>query len=59
VKYLPAWVPGAGFKRWAEEAQADFSRMMQTPFYEVKEKHVSRIFCDPLYSLISTRRSME
>ncbi|KAJ7127113.1 cytochrome P450 [Mycena epipterygia] len=38
LKYVPAWVPGAGFKRWAAEAKESFLKMTRTPFYECKEQ---------------------
>ncbi|KAJ7223155.1 cytochrome P450 [Mycena pura] len=38
LKYVPAWVPGAGFKRWAAEAKMSFYDMTRKPFYRCKEE---------------------
>ncbi|KAJ7665043.1 cytochrome P450 [Mycena polygramma] len=38
LKYVPAWVPGAGFKRWAAEARLLFFEMTRKPFYRCKEE---------------------
>ncbi|THH21249.1 hypothetical protein EW146_g258 [Bondarzewia mesenterica] len=34
--WTPAWMPGAGFKRWARSARQLFLQTTRTPFYEVK-----------------------
>ncbi|EED79607.1 predicted protein [Postia placenta Mad-698-R] len=36
VKYLPTWLPGAGFQRWAKSARTLFYQMTRGPFLEVK-----------------------
>ena len=41
VKYVPSWVPGAGFKRWAKDAKNLFDSSLHTSFYKVKEEFVS------------------
>ncbi|EIM81805.1 cytochrome P450 [Stereum hirsutum FP-91666 SS1] len=37
LKWIPSWMPGAGFKRWAMEANSVFIRMTREPFYNVKK----------------------
>ncbi len=32
VKHLPSWMPGAGFKRFADKARPDTLDMMNAPF---------------------------
>ncbi|KAK7055266.1 cytochrome P450 [Favolaschia claudopus] len=34
--YVPSWVPGAGFKRWAAEAKTLFLRSIEEPFSVAK-----------------------
>ncbi|EGO28626.1 hypothetical protein SERLADRAFT_413459 [Serpula lacrymans var. lacrymans S7.9] len=41
VKYLPEWMPGAGFKRRAAVVRKLVRAMMQTPFEMVKKKKVA------------------
>ncbi|THH18356.1 hypothetical protein EW146_g2619 [Bondarzewia mesenterica] len=36
LKYVPAWLPGAGFKHLARLARGRGARMVDTPFLEVK-----------------------
>ncbi|KAF8510098.1 cytochrome P450 [Gautieria morchelliformis] len=36
LKYVPAWVPGAGFQKHAREARQNFHNAMNVPFREVK-----------------------
>ncbi|TBU28072.1 cytochrome P450 [Dichomitus squalens] len=38
VMYVPAWFPGAGFQRWAQDAKAAFYRLTREPFYHVKKE---------------------
>jgi hypothetical protein len=40
VKYVPAWFPGAGFQRYAEQAQIDHRRMRDEPIDVVKAEMV-------------------
>jgi hypothetical protein len=37
VKYVPAWVPGAGFQRIAAEWRQDMLNMVNQPFEFVKK----------------------
>lgn len=37
VKYVPAWFPGAGFKRFAMKAKKTFDKLADLPFQHVKE----------------------
>jgi hypothetical protein len=32
VYYLPSWLPGMAFKRWAKEARKRFEDFVQVPF---------------------------
>lgn len=34
LKYVPSWMPGAGFKRFAEKARPDTIEMLNAPFHE-------------------------
>ncbi|OBZ74344.1 O-methylsterigmatocystin oxidoreductase [Grifola frondosa] len=36
LMWVPSWMPGAGFKRWAMRAKDLFIKMTREPFYEVK-----------------------
>lgn len=38
LMYVPAWLPGAGFHRWAFSAKQLFLRVSEDPFLEVKQK---------------------
>jgi len=38
LKYVPAWVPGAGFKRWVAEARASFVELTREPFLKCKKE---------------------
>jgi hypothetical protein len=40
VKYLPEWLPGAGFKRMAKAARARAEHMASVPFKHVKREVV-------------------
>jgi hypothetical protein len=40
VRHLPAWFPGAGFKRFAAEGRLLTEEMQQVPFQSVKDKMV-------------------
>ncbi|KAH9846774.1 cytochrome P450 [Lenzites betulinus] len=35
--YLPSWMPGAGFQRWAKAAREAFHRLTRIPFDQVKD----------------------
>ncbi len=39
--YVPSWLPGAGFKRWASSARENFFKLTREPFLEVKRSLVS------------------
>jgi hypothetical protein len=41
LKYIPAWVPGAGFKRTAKEWKNTIDDMAETPYNLTKEKVVA------------------
>ncbi|KAI0746356.1 cytochrome P450 [Daedaleopsis nitida] len=36
LKYVPAWIPGAGFKIWAREAREAFYTLTREPFQQTK-----------------------
>ncbi|KZT66837.1 cytochrome P450 [Daedalea quercina L-15889] len=38
LRYVPDWVPGAGFKRIAQEARHSLDRMLDEPYQQVKEQ---------------------
>jgi hypothetical protein len=40
VRYVPSWVPGAGFKTFAKEASGLHRRMRDAPFEVVKTQMV-------------------
>lgn len=37
LKYVPEWVPGAGFKREARELREEMKRLMDVPFRKVQQ----------------------
>ena len=37
VKYVPAWFPGAGFKKFARIAKENIDNLVNLPFQHVKE----------------------
>ncbi|RXW13562.1 hypothetical protein EST38_g12290, partial [Candolleomyces aberdarensis] len=39
LKYVPSWMPGAGFHRWAIEHREASRRVLNNPFQEVYEAH--------------------
>lgn len=41
VKYLPTWLPGAGFKKQAYEWRKSITAMVEVPFNAVKQAIVS------------------
>ena len=41
VKYVPAWFPGAGFKRLAQKTKELTRKMVDQPFNTVKYQVVS------------------
>jgi hypothetical protein len=47
VRFLPSWLPGTGFKRWAEEWAKKTVKHRQAPFDGVLKKmascHVSEV----------------
>jgi hypothetical protein len=45
VKHLPAWFPGAGFKRTAARWAQTLTDMAEGPHQYVKQQMVSRILC--------------
>jgi hypothetical protein len=44
LKYLPSWVPGAGFKRFAWESRKLSNEVLESPFRTLKQAAVSIIF---------------
>lgn len=44
MKYVPAWMPGAGFQRWARDAKAAFYKLTREPFEAVKREMVRHQF---------------
>lgn len=34
LKYIPSWMPGAGFKRFADKSRPDTMDMLSVPFVE-------------------------
>jgi hypothetical protein len=50
VRHLPAWFPGAGFKRTAARWAQTLTEMVEDPHQYVKQQMVSRIM-DPFASL--------
>lgn len=40
LKYVPSWIPGAGFKKDALEWRRQLSSMQDTPFTEMKRRMV-------------------
>ncbi|KAI0666410.1 cytochrome P450 [Trametes maxima] len=61
LMYLPAWMPGAGFQRWARNAKETFFRLTRVPFSEVKEKLAEGKAEDSFvkHALESSRRTEE
>ena len=51
VKYVPEWVPGAGFQRQAREWKALMDQVNDVPYHFVKNQMVSH---SELWSLFST-----
>ncbi|KAJ8086075.1 hypothetical protein PM082_004894 [Marasmius tenuissimus] len=41
LKYVPHWLPGAGFQRWAKQAKGLFLEMVREPFIEVRKNMVT------------------
>jgi len=41
LKYLPKWMPGAGFKTWAERYKQAAIRLFHNPFDHIYNLHVS------------------
>jgi hypothetical protein len=54
VKYVPEWMPGAGFKTKAKEWRKLSQAMINVPYDMVKEKFVSEI---PLFATIHRHAS--
>ncbi|KAF9556695.1 cytochrome P450 [Agrocybe pediades] len=40
LQYLPAWMPGGGFKKWAHSARSQFRLLTEIPFQRVKDEIV-------------------
>ncbi|KIK58869.1 hypothetical protein GYMLUDRAFT_245651 [Collybiopsis luxurians FD-317 M1] len=38
LKWVPSWLPGAGFQKWAQDARRIFYRIVREPFQECKLK---------------------
>ena len=51
VKYVPEWVPGAGFQRQAREWKALMDQVNDVPYHFVKSQMVSHF---ELWTLFST-----
>lgn len=34
--YVPSWIPGATFQRWAEQARGKYTKMVREPFEKVQ-----------------------
>jgi hypothetical protein len=51
VKYIPAWLPGAEFKRFAQEAQVIAQRVRDDPIAIAKADMVSINYYDMTYGL--------
>ncbi|KIJ43417.1 hypothetical protein M422DRAFT_169883, partial [Sphaerobolus stellatus SS14] len=49
VKYIPAWMPGGGFKRNARVWRQKASNILDLPFEEAKR----RMVCFPLWDFRS------
>ena len=46
LKYVPSWVPGAGFQKTAARWKAALVDMIEKPFQYVKEQLVKNLFLD-------------
>ena len=57
LKYIPDWVPGAGFKKTAKECRVRLQIMRDSPYEDAKHQIVSAIFIPHtnLYGSSSTR----
>ena len=44
VRFIPSWIPGAGFKRDAQSAGREMARLEALPFQRAIEQIVCRIF---------------
>lgn len=44
LKYVPSWMPGAGFKIYAERAQLDTVDMRESPYQQGMGRLVSYLF---------------
>ena len=42
VRFVPDWMPGAGFKRVPPGTREDMETFLNTPFEQVKKQMVSR-----------------
>ena len=42
VQYLPPWLPGASFKKWAKKALVHCTEFTQVPYAYAKNRTVSR-----------------
>ena len=43
LKYIPSWMPGAGFQRWADHYRAASRRILDEPFEYVWGLHVRAV----------------
>jgi len=57
LKYVPDWVPGAGFKKTAKECHVLLQTMRDSPYEDAKRQIVRAIFIlhSNLYGSSSTR----
>ncbi len=46
LRYMPSWMPGAGFKRYAERARLDTVDMRESPYQQGVRRLVSDLFTD-------------
>jgi hypothetical protein len=46
LKYLPSWLPGAGFKRFSLESRRLSHEVLESPFRVLKQAVVSNILAE-------------
>ena len=44
LKYIPEWMPGAGFQKWARQGRECFRKAIEVPFRDSKNRIVCSIF---------------
>ncbi|KAK0224205.1 cytochrome P450 [Armillaria fumosa] len=55
LKWVPAWFPGAGFQRWAQESRRLFFEVTRQPFYHLKNEIMMGNACPMSF----TRQNLE